>query len=46
MIESSPSAGWLEVERVMVDPTPEHPETTISRMGEARISAYVTEVVA
>lgn len=46
MTESSPSLGWREVERIMVDPTPERPETTIARMSKARISAYVTEVTA
>ena len=46
MIEPSPSAGWREVARIMAAPTTDQPETTIARMSEARISAYVTEVTA
>ena len=46
MIEASPSAGWREVERIMADATPDQPETTIARMSEARITAYVAEVTA
>lgn len=44
--ESSPSAGHREVARIMVDPTPERPETTISRLSEERITAYAEVGVA
>lgn len=44
--ESSPSVGHREVAEIMIDPTTDCPETTISRMGKVRISAYVTEAAA
>lgn len=41
--ESSPSTGHREVTRIMIDPTPERPETMISRLSKEQINAYAEE---
>lgn len=43
MSGSSPSTGHREVARIMIDPTPERPESTISRLSEEQINAYAEE---